>query len=92
MTKIISRRSALTEDQLRHEIKVELAAEVALELDALVEKLDSFLELRITQEFEELRQDILTVNQMNKKLLDENAHFRNVITDLSLQLLSKAII
>ncbi len=64
-----------------------LAEKLSEELDALVEKMDAFFELRLTEEFEELREDIEVVkqndfgrrifeayaNEFNKSYVDEDA-------------------
>lgn len=62
--------------------KTELAEEVAVELDDLVDKLDSFLEMRIAAEFDELKADILQVKAVNEALIEENQRFRDQITVL----------
>lgn len=45
------------------EEKHKLAAEVATELDALVDKIDAFLEMRLTAEMGELKEDLEVVKQ-----------------------------
>lgn len=69
------------------EEKHNLAEKLSEELDALVEKMDAFFELRLTEEFEELREDIEIVKQnefgraifeayanvFNKSFVDEDA-------------------
>lgn len=45
------------------EEKHALAAEVATELDSLVDKIDAFFEMRLTAEMEELREDLDVVKQ-----------------------------
>lgn len=69
------------------EEKHNLAEKLSEELDALVEKMDAFFELRLTEEFEELREDIEVVKQnefgraifeayanvFNKSFVDEDA-------------------
>lgn len=69
------------------EEKHALADKLSEELDALVEKMDAFFELRLTEEFNELREDIEVVkqndfgrrifeafaNEFNKSYVDEDA-------------------
>ena len=43
--------------------KAEMAAKVQEDLDQLVDKIDSFFEIRLTEEFEELKEDIEVVKQ-----------------------------
>lgn len=45
------------------EEKHKLAAEVATELDALVDKIDAFFEMRLTAELDELKEDLEVVKQ-----------------------------
>lgn len=45
------------------EHKNEMAAKVQEDLDQLVDKIDSFFEIRLTEEFEELKEDIEVVKQ-----------------------------
>ena len=52
--------------------KQELAHELAIELDDLVNKIDAFLEDRIEAEFDELREDLFRVQAINDALMEEN--------------------
>lgn len=54
------------------EAKAAMADELKSDLDDLVEKLDSFLEIRLNAEFEELREDIQTIrkNQFGRKVVE----------------------
>ena len=45
------------------EHKTEMAAKVQEDLDQLVDKIDAFFEIRLTEEFEELKEDIEVVKQ-----------------------------
>jgi len=45
------------------EHKAEMAAKVQEDLDQLVDKIDAFFEIRLTEEFEELKEDIEVVKQ-----------------------------
>lgn len=90
MTKITSRKEALDPINVA---KIELAVEVSKELDDLVDKLDSFLEMRLAAEFDELREDIAKCKELrtiNEVLMEENMRFRDQITVLSMQLLQAA--
>lgn len=59
--------------------KERLAAEVAVELDELVTNLDRWLEMRIREEFEELREDVTTTNDA---LLAENTELKELVLKL----------
>lgn len=54
------------------EEKAKMAAQVQEDLDQLVDKIDSFFEVRLTEEFEELREDIEVVkqNQFGKQIFE----------------------
>jgi hypothetical protein len=54
------------------EEKHKLAGEVASELDQLVDKIDTFFEMRLTAEMEELREDLDTVkqNEFGRKMFE----------------------
>lgn len=54
------------------EEKHALAAEVATELDQLVDKIDEFLEMRLTAEMEELKEDLTVVkqNEFGRKIFE----------------------
>lgn len=57
----------------------EIAGEVAEELNELVDKMDAFLEMRITFEIDELKDDILQTKAVNDTLMEENMKFRAII-------------
>lgn len=62
------------------EAKSEMATQLKDDIDTLVEKLDKFLEIRLTAEVEELREDIEVVrkNQFGKKVFEAFvAEFKN---------------
>lgn len=54
------------------EEKHKLAAEVATELDALVDKIDAFFEMRLTAEIDELKEDLEIVkqNEFGRKMFE----------------------
>jgi hypothetical protein len=54
------------------EAKSEMATQLTGDIDTLIEKLDAFLEIRITSEIEELREDIALVrkNEFGKKVFE----------------------
>lgn len=78
-------------EQTVEEMKMEMAQEVAIELDKLVDHLDAFLEIRIGAEFDELRDSIKQTIAINDALMQENMRFRDEITHLSLKSLDHAI-
>lgn len=55
-----------------------IAQEVAVEFDKLVNRMDSFLEMRIAAEFDELREDI-------EQVTIENAMLRDQVTALTIE-------
>ena len=66
------------------EEKHALAEKLSVELDALVEKMDAFFELRLTEEFNELREDIEVVkqNEFGRRIFEAFAtEFNNAHTD-----------
>lgn len=54
------------------EAKTEMASQLKGDIDVLIEKLDKFLEIRLTAELEELREDVAVVkkNEFGKKVFD----------------------
>lgn len=54
------------------EAKGEMATQLKGDIDVLIEKLDKFLEIRLTSELEELREDVAVVkkNEFGKKVYD----------------------
>lgn len=71
------------------EEKKKLAEEVAVELDSLVEKIDNFLEVRIVEEVEELKEDLEVVkqNEFGRRMFEAFAteYANNYVDDSSVQ-------
>lgn len=73
---------------VRDDVKEMLIDQWIVEREALIEHLDSFLELRIEAEFEELKEDLadsITLHNLIEALTEENMAFRDQITALSIE-------
>lgn len=71
------------------EEKHKLATEVATELDQLVDKIDTFFEMRLAAEMEELREDLDTVkqNEFGKKMFEAfvSEYAKNYVDETAIQ-------
>lgn len=70
-------------------MKAEMAAKVQEDLDQLVDKIDAFFEVRLTEEFEELKEDIDVVkqNHFGRQLFEAfvNEFSKNFVDEESVQ-------
>jgi hypothetical protein len=70
-------------------IKNDLAAQVSEDLDQLVDKIDAFFEVRLTEEFDELKEDIEIVkqNQFGKQIFEAfvNEYSKSFVDEDSIQ-------
>lgn len=71
------------------EEKHKLASEVAAELDALVDKIDAFFEMRLSAEMEELKEDLEIVkqNEFGRKIFEAfvSEYSKNYVDESSIQ-------
>lgn len=90
MNKIKSRSTNKQSPEYKAALQ-EVAAQCAVELDMLVDKMDSFLEMRIQLEVDELKDDILQTKTINDALMEENIQMRQEIEQLTYDNLKLAL-